>query len=104
MLRTPVEGEPMAGAMRRMGVYLGLVEDDDARGYGRYDGRQGESLERDRRYGRYADDNYDEYDGEYSGAGYVEEDLPSEELPAAREPEPLSVRRVSARPLGLAPA
>ena len=24
----------MAGAMRRMGIYLGLVEDDDARGYG----------------------------------------------------------------------
>ena len=30
----------MAGAMRRMGIYLGLVEDDDARGYGRYDARQ----------------------------------------------------------------
>ena len=32
----------MAGAMRRMGIYLGLVEDDDARGYGRYDSRQSE--------------------------------------------------------------
>jgi cell division inhibitor SepF len=94
----------MAGAMRRMGVYLGLVEDDDARGYGRYDARQVDHLERDRRYGRYADDRYDEYDGEYSGANYVDEDLPSEELPPVREPEPLSVRRVSARPLGLAPA
>ena len=31
----------MAGAMRRMGVYLGLVEDDDARGgYDRYAARQ----------------------------------------------------------------
>ena len=90
----------MAGAMRRMGVYLGLVEDDDARGYGRYDARQAEHLERDRRYGRYADDHYDEYDG----AGYVEDDLPSEELPPVREPEPLAVRRVAARPLGLAPA
>ncbi|MCW2578425.1 MAG: sepF2 [Blastococcus sp.] len=90
----------MAGAMRRMGVYLGLVEDDDARGYGRYDARQVEHLERDRRYGRYADDHYDEYDG----AAYVEDDLPSEELPPVREPEPLAVRRVAARPLGLAPA
>jgi cell division inhibitor SepF len=94
----------MAGAMRRMGVYLGLVEDDDARGYGRYDARQAEHQERDRRYGRYADDHYDEYDGEYAGTGYVEDDLPSEELPPVREPEPLSVRRVSARPLGLAPS
>jgi cell division inhibitor SepF len=95
----------MAGAMRRMGVYLGLVEDDDARGYGRYDARQADHLERDRRYGgRYAEDHYDEYDAEYSGAGYVEDDLPSEELPPVREPEPLSVRRVSARPLGLAPS
>jgi cell division inhibitor SepF len=83
-----------------MGVYLGLVEDDDARGYGRYDARQVEHLERDRRYGRYADDHYDEYDG----AAYVEDDLPSEELPPVREPEPLAVRRVAARPLGLAPA
>jgi cell division inhibitor SepF len=94
----------MAGAMRRMGVYLGLVEDDDARGYGRYDTRQAEQGERDRRYGRYADDHYDEYDGEYAGTGYVEDGLPSEELPPVRDPEPLSVRRVSARPLGLAPA
>ncbi|MCW2580507.1 MAG: sepF2 [Blastococcus sp.] len=90
----------MAGAMRRMGVYLGLVEDDDARGYGRYDTRQAEHLERDRRYGRYADDQYDEYDG----AAFAEDDLPSEELPPIREPEPLAVRRVAARPLGLAPA
>jgi cell division inhibitor SepF len=90
----------MAGAMRRMGVYLGLVEDDDARGYGRYDARQAEHLERDRRYGRYADDRFDEYDG----TGYSEDGLPSEELPPVREPEPLAVRRVSARPLGLAPA
>ena len=45
----------MAGAMRRMGIYLGLVEDDDTRGYGRYDARQSEHPD-DRRYGRYAAD------------------------------------------------
>ena len=37
----------MAGAMRRMGIYLGLVEDDDARGYGRYDARQADNVDRD---------------------------------------------------------
>ena len=36
----------MAGAMRRMGIYLGLVEDDDARGYGRYDARQSDYVRR----------------------------------------------------------
>ncbi|MCW2699820.1 MAG: sepF2, partial [Blastococcus sp.] len=95
----------MAGAMRRMGIYLGLVEDDDARGYGRYDARQSDHVDRDRRYGRYAtDDHYDDpyADDEYAG-GYVDEEL---ETPApVREPEPLAVRRVApARPLGLAPA
>jgi cell division inhibitor SepF len=84
-----------------MGIYLGLVEDDDARGYGRYDARQSDA-ERDRRYDRYAEDHYDEHyaEGDYPG-GYVEDDL---EEPV-REPQPLSVRRVApARPLGLAPA
>jgi cell division inhibitor SepF len=86
-----------------MGIYLGLVEDDDARGYGRYDGRQSDQIDRDRRYGRYATD--DHYDGHYAEDefpdGYRDEDL---EAPApVREPEPLSVRRVTpARPLGLA--
>ena len=42
----------MAGAMRRMGIYLGLVEDDDARGYGRYDARQSDHPDADRRYSR----------------------------------------------------
>jgi cell division inhibitor SepF len=94
----------MAGAMRRMGIYLGLVEDDDARGYGRYEARQSDQIDRDRRYGRYATD--DHYDGHYAEDefpdGYADEDL---EAPApVREPEPLSVRRVApARPLGLAP-
>jgi cell division inhibitor SepF len=86
----------MAGAMRRMGIYLGLVEDDDPRGYGRYDSRQSDHADYDRRYGRYADDHYD---GDYA------DDLEAEDVPAAREPEPLPVRRDrTARPIGLAPA
>src|SRR4051794_16914483 len=78
----------MAGAMRRMGVYLGLVEDDDARGgYDRYPARQsdydhdhddhGHDREYDRGYDRYA--SADRYDGaedadpgdvRYGGYGY----------------------------------
>ena len=93
----------MAGAMRRMGIYLGLVEDDDARGYGRYDARQSDHPDADRRYGRYEDDHYDDYaEGDYP-AGYVDEEIP--EPTPTRAPEPLSVRRVApARPLGLAPS
>jgi cell division inhibitor SepF len=94
----------MAGAMRRMGIYLGLVEDDDPRGYGRYDARQSDQPEHDRRYGgRYADDRYDGYDDEYA-TGYVDDVEPAD-VPAAREPEALPVRRErAARPMGLAPA
>jgi cell division inhibitor SepF len=92
----------MAGAMRRMGIYLGLVEDDDPRGYGRYDSRQSDHAEYDRRYGRYADDHYD---GDYAADGYVDDDLAADDRPAVREPEPLPVRRDRApRPIGLAPA
>src|SRR3954470_147817 len=87
----------MAGAMRRMGIYLGLVEDDDPRGYGRYDSRQSDHSDYDRRYGRYADDQYD--------GDYADDDLEAEDLPAAREPEPLPVRRERpVRPMGLASA
>jgi cell division inhibitor SepF len=89
-----------------MGIYLGLVEDDDARGYGRYDARQSEHPEHDRRYGgRYSDDRYDgHYEDDYAPGGYVDEDL-EDELPPAREPEALPVRRDrAARPIGLAPA
>jgi cell division inhibitor SepF len=91
----------MAGAMRRMGIYLGLVEDDDPRGYGRYDSRQSDHADYDRRYGRYADDRYDaDYADDYADA-----DLDADDLPAAREPEPVPVRRDrAARPMGLAPA
>ena len=96
----------MAGAMRRMGIYLGLVEDDDPRGYGRYDTRLADHPEHDRRYGRYADDPYEGHygDPDYPPGNYVE-DLEAQDLPPVREPEPLSVRRVpAARPLGLAGA
>src|SRR5688500_7826048 len=95
----------MAGAMRRMGIYLGLVEDDDTRGYGRYDARLADHPEHDRRYGRYADDPYEGHygDTDYPTGNYVD-DLEAADLPPARDPEPLSVRRVSpARPLGIAP-
>ena len=97
----------MAGAMRRMGIYLGLVEDDDARGYGRYDARQSDHVDRDRRYGRYAaDEHYDDHyaDDDYAG-GYDDVEAPESAPVREREPEPLSVRRVApARPLGLAPS
>jgi cell division inhibitor SepF len=58
----------MAGAMRKMGIYLGLVEDDDARAYGRYDARQADSHD------RYDGPGYDEgrYDERYDGPGYDE--------------------------------
>jgi cell division inhibitor SepF len=58
----------MAGAMRKMGIYLGLVEDDDARAYGRYDARQADSHD------RYDGPGYDEgrYDDRYDAPGYDE--------------------------------
>ena len=101
----------MAGAMRRMGIYLGLVEDDDTRGYGRYDARQADYAEHpeDRRYGRYADDgyddHYDDYDkGRYAPAGYAEDRAQPERPAAARDGEPVSPRRgATGRPIGLAP-
>jgi cell division inhibitor SepF len=89
----------MAGAMRRMGIYLGLVEDDDTRGYGRYDSRQSDHVDHDRRYGRYAVD--EQYEDQYDDH-YVDEDLEPEPV---REPAPaISTRRVVPnRPMGLAP-
>jgi cell division inhibitor SepF len=96
----------MAGAMRRMGIYLGLVEDDDTRGYGRYDTRLADHPEHDRRYGRYAEDPYEgPYgDADYPTGNYVD-DIDPHDLPATRDPEPLSVRRVvPARQLGIAPS
>jgi cell division inhibitor SepF len=111
----------MAGAMRRMGIYLGLVEDDDARVYGRYDARQPEYPERadDRRYARYEDPRYggpESFEEPYAGERYADErygagerfgeaEPVAEELPPAREPEPVSARRTAGpRPLGLAPS
>ncbi|WP_456890941.1 cell division protein SepF [Geodermatophilus sp. SYSU D00700] len=63
----------MAGAMRKMGIYLGLVEDDDARAYGRYDARPADHPDRyddgryDDRYdeGRYDDRRAGRYEGRY---------------------------------------
>jgi cell division inhibitor SepF len=89
-----------------MGIYLGLVEDDDARGYGRYDARLADHPEHDRRYGRYADDPYESHygDADYPTGNYAE-DLDAPDVPPAREPEPVPVRRAgAARPLGIAPA
>jgi cell division inhibitor SepF len=56
----------MAGAMRKMAVYLGLVEDDS-----RYD---------DHYQGDYADDEYDEY-----GAELVQDDAAEHESAAGRD-------------------
>jgi cell division inhibitor SepF len=104
----------MAGAMRKMGVYLGLVEDDDARtGYDRYAARQSDYD--DRGYDRYAAAEYDDGgpDGRYAGGDYPEADYPADgyvaagydepvEPPAADpEPAPLTRRPVAARSLGL---
>jgi cell division inhibitor SepF len=113
--------------MRRMGIYLGLVEDEDVRQYGgRYDGAyegrddvrgadHGYPDERhpeDRRYPRYrGEDSYDER----ADAGYRDEPAPRgagyrdaggyADAPYADEaPEPLARRVAPARPLGLAPA
>ena len=99
----------MAGAMRRMGMYLGLVEDEDTRAYGRYDSRASEELD-DRRYGRYADERYDDdyadrayADDDYAAGRYAEDERVPAEAPV-HDPEPLAVRRVAPRTLGLAPA
>ncbi len=94
----------MAGAMRRMGIYLGLVEDDDARGYGRYDARQAEPHDGERHYARYADDGFDD---RYDGAGYDAhwtEEVELDRSSPAREVEPVARRAPGPRPLGLAPA
>src|SRR5215210_5550142 len=107
----------MAGTMRKMGIYLGLVEDDDSRAYGRYDARQADPHDGDRRYARYAaDEDYDdryadhgyhyadadaEADG-YGAAGYAAEAEPERPSPL-REVEPVSARRPGGRPMGLVP-
>jgi cell division inhibitor SepF len=116
----------MAGAMRKMGIYLGLVEDDDARAYGRYDTREADADHYDRleerRYSRYAtedgyapdsryDDRYDvadRYEADYRDDGYRGDDRFAEldaDLPPTPDPEPLALPRRPAanRNLGLAP-
>jgi cell division inhibitor SepF len=114
----------MAGAMRRMGVYLGLVEDDDARGgYDRYAARQSdfdhEDRGYDRGYDRYAAADYDDpatpgagerygYDTGYPAAGY-DAGYPAgdraDDHAVERAPEPevsLGRRRAEPRTHGLA--
>ncbi|TFV54114.1 DUF552 domain-containing protein [Geodermatophilus sp. DF01-2] len=120
----------MAGAMRKMGIYLGLVEDDDARAYGRYDARQADADRYDRleerRYSRYAsEDGYDEHYGvgdrydsdyrepdyrepDYRDPGYRADDYAGDleaDLSPAPDPEPLALPRrpAAGRNLGLAP-
>jgi cell division inhibitor SepF len=108
----------MAGAMRRMGVYLGLVEDDDARGgYDRYAARQNDYDHDERGYDRYPATGYDEepdtadgygygsgygssgYDAGYPAGGHADDRLEQ------RAPEPevsLGRRPAAPRTLGLA--
>jgi cell division inhibitor SepF len=117
----------MAGAMRKMGIYLGLVEDDDARAYGRYDARHGDADHYDRieerRYSRYAaedgyaadsgyDDRYDvgdRYESDYRDGDFRTDDRQfadlDADLPPTPDPEPLALpRRPGAnRNLGVAP-
>src|SRR3954454_18542235 len=112
---------PMAGAMRRMGVYLGLVEDDDTRGgYDRYAARQsdydGEFDRADRGYDREYDRYAPEYDDEPAaadpvdrygyGSGYGAGGSDAEPAVAEeRAPEPevsLGRRPATPRTLGLA--
>jgi cell division inhibitor SepF len=116
-------GGLMAGTMRKMGIYLGLVEDDDARAYGRYDARQADydrhddrrGDERrldDRRYGRYAEDAYDDHYAD-GGDRYADADYPADDYAAdleadlpAPDPEPVALPRRTGvnRNIGLAPA
>jgi cell division inhibitor SepF len=122
----------MAGAMRKMGVYLGLVEDDDARGgYDRYAARQSgydhddrgydhDDRGYDRGYDRYAAAEYDDgtagpeaggrygygtgYPADGYDTGYPAEDTSGDHAPE-RVPEPevsLGRRPAAPRTLGLA--
>ncbi|WP_305884940.1 cell division protein SepF [Klenkia sp. PcliD-1-E] len=98
----------MAGAMRKMGIYLGLVEDDETRAaYGRYDARQSEHDDRPDRRDRYRSDYRDDYDSRYDAydSAYPSTEYPSEEI-ALEEPAPVVEaplpRRTGPRRLDLA--
>ena len=97
----------MAGAMRRMGIYLGLVEDDDTRGTaGTTPGSPTTSTTTAGTAGTPTTTTTTSTTTDYAG-GYADDDLEADEVPAVREPEPLvAPGRVAAaaRPLGLAPA
>ncbi|SCX50247.1 cell division inhibitor SepF [Klenkia marina] len=100
----------MAGAMRKMGIYLGLVEDDDVRAYGRYDARQSDYDDRadraDQRPGRERDRyGYDSaYDDGYADSAYPSVEYTSAEVPVEElaAPEPAPPRRSGPRRLDLA--
>lgn len=91
----------MAGAMRKMGIYLGLVEDDERAGVAD-DYPERTTTARTRDYDRARRDDYDdEYDdAEYDGADYDDEyDEPP--VRAAAPTRAASTRRV-AEPAGTA--
>jgi len=98
----------MAGAMRKMGIYLGLVEDDDARAYGRYDARQSDHDDRADRRSERERDRYgyeSSYDDGYADSAYPSVEYASEEVPVEQlAPEPALPRRNGPRRLDLAPA
>jgi cell division inhibitor SepF len=103
----------MAGAMRKMGIYLGLVEDDETRAaYGRYDARQSDHDDRPDRRDRYGSDargdhrddyydsRYESYDSAYPSVEYPSEEIALDEpAPVAEAPLP---RRTGPRRLDLA--
>ncbi|GAB3302284.1 cell division protein SepF [Epidermidibacterium keratini] len=79
----------MAGAMRKMGIYLGLVEDDERAGVAD-DYPERTQTARGRDYDRARREDYDdEYDADYDSADYdgVDYDDEYDEAPA-RKPAP----------------
>ena len=66
----------MAGAIHKMAVYLGLVEDDVA-----------------------YDDEYDAYEGEYDSSSYEDEDGAQPDLPRGQAPPARNGHRASAPPV-----
>jgi cell division inhibitor SepF len=77
----------MAGTMRKLGIYLGLAEEDDPRGYRRYDDADADPAARDR-FG-------DRYEGRYD----ARHDAPGATASANRvvdDPYPIDPRTASA--------
>lgn len=84
----------MAGAMRKLGLYLGLVEDDEEQGRRDYDRELDRDVDQDYAadYGpgdhRYADDYSEDYAASPPRAGYGEVDEPTALRRHQAEPEP----------------